>query len=163
MFWQKSWKGCISKLSTFFHIIVHKNRLNLVEVDYSRFVAHLRRFVVVAPDCRESHIGVGGAHWDAKRRGRSLPVHGRTRVAHHETFPLQDNGLRAILSPRHPRDHSPAEHQYEGVRHGYLSLSLSLCGNADPKRQTVSCATSFRVPPLVSAAADVSDAVKLSY
>lgn len=47
----------------FFYIsIVHKNRLNLVEVDYSRFVAHLRRFVVVAPDCRESHLGVGGAH-----------------------------------------------------------------------------------------------------
>ncbi len=105
--------------------MVHKNRFNLVEVDYSRFVAHLRRLMVVAPDCRESHLGVGGAHWDAERRGRSLPVRGRVRVADHEAFSLQDDRLRVILSSRQLRDHGPAEYQYEGVHHGSLSLSVT--------------------------------------
>lgn len=86
--------------------------------------------MVVAPDCGESHLGVCGAHWDAERRGRSLPVRGRVRVAHHEAFPLQDDRLRVILSSRNLRDHSPAEHQYEGVHHGSLSL-WQLCGRKE--------------------------------
>lgn len=93
--------------------------MNLVEVDYSGFVAHLGRLVVVAPDRGESHLGVGGAHGDAERRGRSLPVRGGVRVAHHQTLALQDDGLRVILGPGRPGEQRPAEeHQQEGVHHG---------------------------------------------
>lgn len=114
---------------------IHKN---LIEVDYSCFVAHLRRLMVVAPDCRESHLGVGGAHWDAERRGRSLPVRGRVWVADHEAFALQDDRLRVILSSHNLSDHSPAEHQYEGVHHGSL---WQLWLRRYEKRETVSCTT----------------------
>lgn len=94
--------------------------------------------MVVAPDCRESHLGVGGAHWDAERRGRSLPVCGRVRVADHKAFALQDDRLRVILSSHNLSDHSPAEHQYDRVHHGSL---WQLWLRRFEKRDTVSCTT----------------------
>ncbi len=118
--------------------------------------------MVVAPDCGESHLGVGGAHWDAERRGRSLPVRGRVRVADHQAFPLQDNWLRVILSSCHLIDHCPAEHQYERVHHGALSL-WQLWQRRFVKRDRLLRHTSSRVPPPVSRAADASDALIFSY
>lgn len=110
--------------------------IHLIEVDHPRFVAHLRRLMVVAPDCGESHLGVGGAHGDAERRGRSLPVRGRVGVAHHQALALQDDRLRVVLSSRHLREQNPAERQQERLRHGCVEGSDRLLPRAEQVSQS---------------------------
>lgn len=70
--------------------------------------------MVVAPDRGESHFGVGGAHGDAQRRGRALPV-GGVRVTNHQTFALQDDGFRVILSRNQLTHDGQAEQQSHAV------------------------------------------------
>ena len=87
--------------------------------------------MVVAPDCGESHLGVGGAHGDAERRGRSLPVRGRVRVAHHQALSLQDDRLRVVLGSRHVREKNPAERQQERIHHGCVERRDRLLPRAE--------------------------------
>lgn len=70
--------------------------------------------MVVAPDRGESHFGVGGTHGDAERRGRALPV-GGVRVTDHQTFALQDDGFRVILSANERTHDGQAEEKSHAV------------------------------------------------
>lgn len=70
--------------------------------------------MVVAPDCGESHFGVGGAHGDAQRRGGALPV-GGVRVTNHQTLALQDDGFRVILSQNQLTHDGQAEQKSHAV------------------------------------------------
>lgn len=99
---------------------------DLVKVDDPGFVAHLGRLVVVAPDCGESHLGVGRAHRDAERGGGGPPVRGRVGVAHHQAFTLQDDRLRVVLSSHQLGHERPAEQQQETPQHHDASLLLLL-------------------------------------
>lgn len=85
--------------------------------------------MVVASHRRKSHFGVGGAHGDAERRGRALPV-GGVRVTNHQTFALQDDGFRVILSPSELKHDGQAEQKSHA---GEKCLIKGLYGHHDER------------------------------
>lgn len=87
---------------------------DLVKVDGHGRVAHLWRLVVGSTHSGESHLCPSGAHRYAQRGGDGS-VRRRVRVAHHETLPLQDNGLRVILADA---DHHAASQEEKKRQHG---------------------------------------------
>lgn len=70
-------------------------RTHIVEVDDHGAVAHVRGLVVGLAAGWESHSSRAGA--DRHAQGRAGGLGRRAGVTHHQTFPLQDDGLGVIL------------------------------------------------------------------
>lgn len=68
---------------------------HVIEVDDHGAVAHVRGLVVGLAAGGEGHSAGAGA--DRHPQGRAGGLGRRTGVAHHQTFPLQDDGLCVVL------------------------------------------------------------------
>lgn len=88
----------------------------MVEVDDHGAIAHVCGLMVGLATGGEGHAARAGANRHAQ--GVAGRLGGRGRVAHHQTFALQDDGLGVILPPALLR----APQQERGQQHGKVKV-----------------------------------------